>query len=303
MNHFAWPRLLGSVMDHLLARHVGRKHATPLKKGLDIRFIETDAGSIRLHDSGSGKSCVAFVPDGPNTIEHYAQLIEFLSPTMRVVCFDMPGFGYSIPAPGYTHSLDEGARAVLSVLECLGIGRATLAFSCANGLYALNAARLAPDRVSGLVLSQTPSLTSMHAWVDRVIPRPLRIPIAGQVITWLFRRKLVTSWYRMALPETRKHMFRDAALDALHHGACFCLAGVVQGLTREKMPSLSGMKTPCTMVWGGSDPSHAVTDPNSLHQCIPGAEIVIFEECGHFPDIEAPERFGALLVQKVRRYA
>lgn len=62
---------------------------------------------------------------------------------------------------------------------------------------------------------------------------------------------------------------------------------IVQGLTRETMPSADGMAVPCTMIWGGSDPSHAPTDPTSLHQCAPHAEIEIFEECGHFPDVEA----------------
>ncbi|AEG69140.1 hydrolase or acyltransferase protein [Ralstonia solanacearum Po82] len=242
-------------------------------------------------------------PDGPNTIEHYARLIELLSPALRVVCFDMPGFGHSIPAPRYSHALDEGARAILDVLDRLNIGRATLAFSCANGLYAVNAARMAPDSVAGLVLSQTPSLASMQAWVDRTIPWPLRIPVAGQAIAWLFRKKLVKSWYPMALPKGRKHLFRDAALDAMHGGACFCLAGIVQGLTRETMPSADGLAAPCTMIWGGSDPSHRPTDPTSLHQCVPHAEIEIFEECGHFPDVEAPERFAALLRRHVMRNA
>lgn len=57
------------------------------------------------------------------------------------------------------------------------------------------------------------------------------------------------------------------------------------------------------MIWGGSDPSHAPTDPTSLHQCAPHAEIEIFEECGHFPDVEAPERFAALLMRHAMRNA
>ncbi|WP_197339015.1 alpha/beta fold hydrolase [Ralstonia solanacearum] len=293
---------MGALVDHCLAKHA-RGRSTRLQNGLRTTFVETSAGRIRVHDSGSTKPCVVMAPDGPNTIEHYARLIELLSPALRVVCFDMPGFGYSIPAPRYSHALDEGARAILDVLDRLNIGRATLAFSCANGLYAVNAARMAPDSVAGLVLSQTPSLASMQAWVDRTIPWPLRIPVAGQAIAWLFRKKLVKSWYPMALPKGRKHLFRDAALDAMHGGACFCLAGIVQGLTRETMPSADGLAAPCTMIWGGSDPSHRPTDPTSLHQCVPHAEIEIFEECGHFPDVEAPERFAALLRRHVMRNA
>ncbi len=242
-------------------------------------------------------------PDGPNMIEQYAHLIALLSPSLRVVCFDMPGFGFSVPALRYTHALDEGAQVILDLLDGLSIERATLAFSCANGLYAVNAARMAPDRIAGLVLSQTPSLASMQAWVDRTIPRPLRVPVAGQALAWLFRKKLVKSWYPMALPKGRKYAFSETALEGMHGGACFCLAGVVQGLNGETMPQANGLEIPCTMIWGAGDPSHAQTDPGSLRECVPHAEIEIFADCGHFPDLEAPERFAALLVQRVVRQA
>ena len=224
------------------------------------------------------------VPDGPNVIEHYEVVINLLSPRLRVVCFDMPGFGHSRPQPSYEHSLDQGAHAVLGVLDGLGIEKATLAFSCANGFYALRSAKLAPERISNLVLSQTPSLTAMHAWTARVIPRPLRVPVVGQIAAWLFRHKAAASWYGIALPRTTDpQWFREKALTALSSGACFCLAGVVQGLAREKMASLCGVTAPCTMIWGEKDHSHRDTDPRSLHECIPQAEIVHFQKLRALP--------------------
>jgi pimeloyl-ACP methyl ester carboxylesterase len=239
---------------------------------------------------------VVLVPDGPNVIEHYDVLIGLLSARLRVVCFDMPGFGYSLPLSSYGHSLDQGARAVLGVIDSLGIKKATLAFSCANGFYALRAAQLAPERITNLVLSQTPSLTAMQAWTNRVIPWPIRIPVVGQIVAWLSRRKAAHGWYDIALPRTTaKRPFQEKALNALAGGACFCLAGVVQGLARESMVSLSGVTAPCTMAWGTRDHSHRHTDPMSFLELVPKAEVVRFEDCGHFPDLEQPERFADLL--------
>jgi pimeloyl-ACP methyl ester carboxylesterase len=299
-----WIAVLGSHLDYKLAKYARGKSGGS-EALLPTRFFKTRAGMIRAYDSGaSAKPCVVLAPDGPNLIEHYASLINMLSPEVRVVCFDMPGFGYSIPAASYTHSLEQGAQVILDIFDELGIKNATLAFSCANGFYALSAARMAPDRINSLMLSQTPSLVSMHAWVDRTVPRLLRMPLIGQMVAWLFRKKMVAGWYRMALPSAADvHGLRDVALGAMGHGACFCLAGVVQGLMREIMPRLEGMETPCTMVWGAGDPSHAMTDPQSLLHCVPGARIVRFEDSGHFPDIEAHDRFGALLLEQVMRYA
>ena len=296
--------MLGSFVDSLLARFTARKRKGTTGGVLPTRSIDTPVGFVRVYDSGSEKPCVVFVPDGPNVIEHYDALIGLLSQSLRVVCFDMPGFGYSFSRSSYAHSLDQGARAVLGVLDSLEIRRATLAFSCVNGFYALRAAQLAPERIANLVLSQTPSLTAMRAWTSRVIPWPLRIPVVGQISAWLFRRKTAHGWYRMALPRTTPpEPFQEKALDALAGGACWGLASVVQAVGREKMVSLSGVATPCTMIWGAKDHSHKYTDPMSLLELVPKVEIVRFEDCGHFPDIEQPERFAALLIEKVARYA
>lgn len=292
--------MFSSRVDSLLTRLSAKRRAGMSSGRLPTCSIDTPVGRVRAYDSGSAKPCVIFVPDGPNVIEHYDVLIDLLSRELRVVCFDLPGFGFSFPQSSYAHSLDEGARAVLGVMDSLGIRKAALAFSCANGFYALRAARIAPERITSLVLSQTPSLAAMHAWTNRIIPWPLRIPVLGQLSAWLFRTRAAHGWYGMALPRTTPAKpFQDKALAALSGGACFCLAGVVQGLCRENVASLSGVRTPCTMIWGAKDRSHRHTDPMSLRDLVPEADIVHFGDCGHFPDIEQPERFAALLIEKV----
>jgi pimeloyl-ACP methyl ester carboxylesterase len=292
--------MLASFIDWFLTRLSARQRTGTTGGALPTQRIPTSGGIVRVYDSGSAKRCVVFVPDGPNVIEHYEELIGVLSNQLRVVCFEMPGFGFSFPQSGYQHSLDQGARAVLGVLDHLGIAQAALAFSCANGFYALRAAQLAPQRINRLVLSQTPSVAAMHAWTNRVIPWPLRISVIGQVLAWLARKKAAHGWYKIALPRAvSPTLFQQKAGDALSGGACFCLAGVVQGLARERVDSLRGVTTPCTMIWGTLDHSHKFTDPLSLRELVPHAEIVRFEDCGHFPDVEQPTRYAAMLVERV----
>lgn len=90
--------------------------------------MNTPAGPIRLYDSGKNLStnlpCVLITPDGPNVIEHYADLIALLSSHVRVICFEMPGFGHSLPQKTYAHSLNEGAGVIMGLLDALGIQKA-----------------------------------------------------------------------------------------------------------------------------------------------------------------------------------
>ena len=290
----------GARTDYLLTRlaaRLGNKSSATT-----ARYLETAAGKIHVVDSATRdhaaaeRPCIVLTPDGPNVVAHYAELIALLTPRFRVVCFDMPGFGLSLPAADYSHSLQQGAEVVLQALDQLGIASATLAFSCANGLYAVRAAQLAPPRIASLVLSQTPSLAAMRAWAYRMIPRPLRIPVAGQLISWLLRRKLAHLWYRSALPShTCATAWQQLARQSFDAGGCFCLASVVQGLLRESLlaplPDLQ-----CTLIWGEQDRSHRATLAASLLECLPRTNIVRFADCGHFPDLEQPQRYAKALI-------
>ena len=113
--------MVSAWIDSWLARLAARGHSMP--QGASTRYLDTAAGRIRVFDSGGAMPAVIFVPDGPNVIEHYERLIPLLTPYLRVVCFDMPGFGFSLPSASYTHSLDQGAATVLAVLDALQIER------------------------------------------------------------------------------------------------------------------------------------------------------------------------------------
>jgi pimeloyl-ACP methyl ester carboxylesterase len=269
-----------------------------------MRWVQTSAGVVRVFDSGGEKPCVVMAPDGPNVIEHYQRLLALLTPQVRVVCFDMPGFGFSAPSSNYDHSLDQGARVIIELLDQLNVPEATLAMSCANGLYALRVARLVPHRVTRLVLSQTPSMHAMHRWTDRVVPKLLKLPLLGQVVSRLLRQKMAASWYRLALPKsTDATPFQQTSHQALRCGSCFSLAGVVQGLLRESVDATLGTHTPCTALWGAQDRSHRLTEPQAILRDVPQAEVIVFDDCGHFPDLENPQRFAQTLLAQVLQVA
>ena len=275
-------------------RHV--RHAPPT--ALPTRWVDTSQGAIRVFDSGGDKPCIVLSPDGPNVIEHYEDVIELLAPHFRVLCFDMPGFGFSAPGSAYDHSLQRGATVMRELMDQLGVAKATIALSCANGFYAIRLAQLAPQRVERLVLSQTPSLQAMHRWTDRVVPKVLKVPLLGQVLSRVFRQKMATAWYHVALPKTTPAApFNNVARRALRCGGCFSLAGVVQGLSREPAGAARLQGVPYTVLWGTQDRSHRFTSPTAILDDVPHAQIIVLSDCGHFPDLESPQRFVQAVLQ------
>ena len=275
------------------------RHARLAQSGtLPTRWVDTSQGAVRIFDSAGDKPCIVLAPDGPNVIEHYEEVIGLLAPHFRVLCFDMPGFGFSAPGSAYDHSLQRGASVMVELMDQLGVAKATFALSCANGFYAIRLAQIAPQRVERLVLSQTPSLQAMHRWTDRVVPKVLKVPLLGQVLSRVFRQKMAIAWYRIALPRaTPAAPFNNVARRALRCGGCFSLAGVVQGLLREPAGAARLQSVPCTVLWGTQDRSHRFTLPTAILDDVPHAQIIVLSDCGHFPDLESPHRFLQAVLQ------
>lgn len=266
----------------------------------NIRLVSTNFGEIRLLDTGENKPVILTIPDGPNVIEHHQQLISQLSENFRVVCFEFPGIGFSYPNSRFDYSFNAASKLVIELMDLLKIEKATLAFSCSNGFYAIKTAELFPERINRLFLSQTPSLNSMSKWTEKAIPRVLKLPIIGQFANLFLVKKFANIWYKYALPKpTDKSLYRKKAIHSLENGGCFCLSSLVQGLQKEKGSKLTVVDVPATLIWGSKDFTHQKTNAQSILEHLPNCEIIEFDSCGHFPELEDTNRYVELISERV----
>lgn len=288
--------MTGNFIDSLRVANRSRYVSThPL-----INLLETDFGRLRVLDTQGDKPAIMMVPDGPNVIEHHEHVIRELSKKFRVICFEFPGFGFSMPTTKYDYSLEKSAHLILNLMDIMKIKRAALSFSCANGFYAIKAAEIAPDRFTHLFLAQTPSLHAMESWVAKTIPTVFKIPLLGQLTNSMVEKKLANNWYRYALPKGCEITdYQRKALDALQHGACFCLSGLVQGLAKDMGSRLKSLEVPATLVWGCRDFTHRKTDHTSILEHLPACEIIEFKSCGHFPELEDINHYVKLLNERL----
>ena len=293
---------ISSSIDSFLAATRGPKRQAKQLTSDRMKLLATQGGLLRVFDSGGKRHPLLMVPDGPSVLEHYADLIELLEENFRVICFDLPGFGFSYPAPRYNFSIVQTADVVLELMDQLAIPYAALAFTCANGFVALRIAKIAPNRVSHLVLGQTPSFPAMRQWDAELIPRIVHVPWLGQLLTAGITRKMSARWYDKALSPNneQKSQFVAIADQALKSGGCFCLASLVQGLSHTKDSDISDVTVPTLMIHGTRDRSHRKTDFASLRDHAPQAEIIPFQGCTHFPDLERPQAYAQQIQQFVQ---
>src|ERR1700754_1982924 len=83
-------------------------------------FLQTPFGALRIRDSGGHLPSIIFACDAPNVLEHYDSIFDLLSPSHRLICVEMPGFGFSYPSPTFDFSLRQYVDVTVHLIERLG---------------------------------------------------------------------------------------------------------------------------------------------------------------------------------------
>jgi pimeloyl-ACP methyl ester carboxylesterase len=281
---------------------LARRRPPPLDahdRARGLRRLELGAASIRVRDVGRGPRTIVFIPDPPNTIEHYDELFERLRGDARLLCFEIPGFGLSYPRTArFSCAPDEYAGVFAEVLERTDARDAIVVSSCLAAYVAMIVARRRPELISRLVLCQTPAPEYMVRWARRFDPAGLLgVPVLGQAIMFAVHSAATRFWYPAALPYGADAApFLAPAAAAQRLGGPYALASGIQSLHRLDAHALDDVRQPLTVVWGHADRTHAGTDPRSLRRYVPHARFESFERCGHFPDLEDPRRFARLVL-------
>ncbi|HEY0476058.1 MAG TPA: alpha/beta hydrolase [Kofleriaceae bacterium] len=295
---------LGGMVESI---YLSRFEAPPIDAAdaaRGIQRLDLEHATLRLRIAGDGPHPIVIVPDPPNTLEHYDELIDVLvaGGGVRVICFEVPGFGLSFPRSlTFSFSAEEYTDVLVELLDRLGLGDVTLVMSCIGGYVGLMAARLRPALIRRLVLSQTPSVAHMIRWSRRFDRLGLLgLPVVGQAIMWLVKDAATRFWYSAALPVGADvARYQAPALAAQRLGGPYALASGIQAMRRVDLRELEGVTQPITLIWGHADRTHARTDPRSLLAVVPHARFVSFERSGHFPDLEEPRRFADLVREGV----
>ncbi len=293
--------MTGTAIDTILSSLNRDKKRKTGRAGGSYDYVKTNAGFIRFIDTDSDKPVLITTPDAPCVIEHHLALIEQLSQSFRVICFEMPGSGFSYPSINYSFKMDETADMILELMDNLGIDKAVLAFTCVNGLHAMNFAARFPDRVSHLALAQVPSVAAMRDWTGHNIPAPLRIPYIGQILGKISVKTLAKRWFSMSLPRPSEHRvpMTNIALENMKSGGCFCLSSIVQGAERTPDEAMLGALAPTLMIYGDTDYSHRHTDFSSVTDTVPQASLIKYQGYGHFPHLERTDEYVSDLIKFV----
>ena len=263
------------------------------------------AGGVHtfLMEAGEGYPIVALHGLGATNSSILPTLWD-LADDHRVIAPDMPGFGDSAK-PIRSYDAAFFGKWAIDLLDSLGIEKAHFVGNSLGGRVALEAALQAPERVDKVVLyAPSPAFIRRREFTRLVrVLRPemalLPLPLAHKHIVRstkaMFSRpdRLPESWYEAAADEFLR-IFRSA------RGRVAFFSAARQIYLEEPYGDegfwdrLKTMSRPSLFLWGERDRLVPARFARHVARALPGAESVVFEDCGHVPQFELPERTHAL---------
>ena len=272
-----------------------------LLAGLTVTLHGND---LHYVDAGDGDP-VVFVHGLLGSHQDWTSLLADLSDRHRVLAPDLVGHGASAKPVG-DYSLGAHAAMLRDLLDHLGVAQVTLVGHSLGGGIALQFAYLFPERVRRLVLVSSGGLGRELS----LLLRAATLPGAEWVLPVIASRWLLNRGEAVARGLSRVGV--RAGSDANRAWERFVLLGDLEsrraflatsravidpgGQTVTALHRLSTIaNVPTMLIWGAKDrliPSfHAV----EAQRALPHSRVEVFEQAGHFPHLDEPDRFAGVL--------
>ncbi|MGI9181455.1 MAG: alpha/beta fold hydrolase [Longimicrobiaceae bacterium] len=237
--------------------------------------------------------------------------LDALGEQAELIYYDHRGNGRSSRPEnweGITH--ETWAEDADALREHLGHERVLLFGHSYGGFLAQEYALRYPQRLHGLILCSTapvfdyPEVAMANARARgtaaqfQTLAEALSAPVGDDEALRELTFQLLPLYFHRPDPERMAGLFAETRYSAAayNHATFRCLASfnVVDRLKEIRVP---------TLVLGGRDdwifpPAQA---PMRLHAGLPGAELVLFEQSGHYPFVEQPGEFITAVADWIAR--
>jgi 3-oxoadipate enol-lactonase len=243
-------------------------------------------GHMNYRDSGVHGGMTILFANSLGTDLRMWEGVTTALPSLRCISFDKRGHGLSA-TPAQPWTVEDLAQDVIALMDHLGVGRAIVAGCSVGGLIAQAVAVAHPDRVSGLILSNTAAkIGTAEMWATRIAA--LRAggiaAISGAILERWFAPDFLHSpdslpWQTMLL---------RCDLDG-YIGTCEALA---KADLRAHMPTL---RVPTLALAGSEDQATPLALVAETAALIPGARLETLFGSGHIPAIDAPQKTADLI--------
>lgn len=267
---------------------------------LDFTVSTVRAGGVptRTLRAGAGEP-VVFLHGTSGHLEAFARNIGAHAAAYECHAIDMLGHGYT-GKPDYPYEIARYRDHLLDYFDAVGIERAHIVGESLGGWVGACTAIDRPELVASLQLLCAGGTKANPQVMERIRTSTRRAVESDDVELTRQRLRLL-----MADPEDATEEL-VAVRHAIYHRPDFvanvnnllCLQDLA---TRERNllrpGDLGRITAPTLVVWGRKNPFGDTPEAEAMHAAIPDSKLVLFDDCGHWPQHEHAETYNAISLE------
>jgi 2-hydroxy-6-oxonona-2,4-dienedioate hydrolase len=273
--------------------------------GVDFALTTVDAGGIETRSlrAGVGEP-VIFLHGTSGHLEAFMRNIGPHAAAYECHAIDMLGHGYT-GKPDYPYEIARYRDHLVAYMDAVGIDTAHIVGESLGGWVGGRTAIDHPDRVSSLQLLAAGGTVANPEVMERIRTSTRRAVETDDVDLTRTRIRLL-----MADPVNATEEL-VAVRHAIYHQPEFvanidnllCLQNL-QTRSRNilKPEDLAQIVAPTLVVWGRDNPFGDVPEARAMNEAIPTSELVLFDDCGHWPQHEQFERYNELSLEFLAKH-
>ncbi|MBD0327289.1 MAG: alpha/beta hydrolase [Pyrinomonadaceae bacterium] len=283
---------------------VWEEHKDELPHAEHSRFVDVEGVRVHYQEAGEREAPPVVLIHGfcASTFVWSDVLLPIAMAGFRVIVPDLMGYGFSEKPRAGEYTIDAQARLVVSLMDKLGIERASIVGSSYGGAVAAVCALDYDERVERLVL--------VDAVINDEVKRQplLRLaasPLMGDVVSpVLLSTYRLTRWrMRKVYGKDAKWLLEDDRMRAHHRPlrASSAHRAVLRTLRRWSAARIEReahrIQQPTLLIWGEDDIDIPLEHGQRMYERIPDARLIVFRRCGHLPQEEYPREFTKLVTE------
>lgn len=262
----------------------------------ELRFATAHLSTgPRLHyaELGAAGEPIVLLHGWPDSWFSFSRVMPLLPGWVHAYAPDQRGFGDS-DRPDIGYAIEGFAADAVAFLDAMGIERATFAGHSFGSFIARRVAIANPERVARLVLIGTGVSGSVPVTREaQAALLDLQDPVPVE-----FAREFQAGTAYAPLPEA---FFEQVVAESLKLPARLWREILDRLLEYDDADQLARISVPTLLIWGEHDALFPRQDQDHLVTAIKGATLKVYEETGHCPNWERPERVAADVQEFMQR--
>lgn len=265
-----------------------------------LHTVSVDGVRSPVAEQGPAEAeeAIVLVHGNPGAIADWDDLLRRLPEGVRAIAPEMPGYGGADAPADFAYTVEGYGRHLGGLLDRLAVRRAHLVLHDFGGPWGLAWAARNSERVGSIVLTNTGVLRG-YSWHH--FARVWRAPVLGEVSMALLNRPLlrrILGWENPGLDPAHIDRIYDqlAARRETRRAVLALYRSTPPEWLLEERPALEALDVPVLVAWGTGDRYIPRVQLERQRLTFPGARLEPLEGLGHWPYLEDPERFAALVV-------